>query len=48
MVAKNAVIICRLIKIFNDLLIKFFDIDFFIAIEIILNIFDDLQKYAPS
>lgn len=48
MVAKNAVIICRLIEIFNDFLIKFFDIDFFIAIEISLNIFDDLQKYAPS
>ena len=48
MIAKNAVIICRLIEIFNDFLIKFLDIDFFIAIEITLNILDDLQKYAPS
>lgn len=48
MVAKNAVIVCRLIKIFNDFIIKFFNIDLFIAIEVSLNILDDLQKYAPS
>ena len=48
MVAKYAIVICRLIKVFNDSTIKILNIDNLIAIEVTLNILDDLLKNASG
>lgn len=46
MVAKDAVIVGRLVEIFDDPLVEFLDIDVAIVIEVVFDVLDDLEDDA--
>ena len=46
MIAQNAVIVCRLVEIFNDPLVEFLDVDVAIVVEVGFDVLDDLEDDA--